>query len=364
MAMKKLSTRLAFIVPLLLLFSLSLYATEVSKEYHHEMVPVKGTTLTIINKYGDVVTETWDRNQIVIDVKVKVEHPSGERASRILEMISIEFTEAEGNLRAETIFNRDFSREFSSWRWRGSGQTFSISYKVSMPAWISLDLTNMYGKTLIDELSGHVRVNVKYGDLAIGRLTRGESRPLNSINIAYGKLNVDELGWAEINARYANAITIGKARALLIDSRYSKISVSELSSLVADCRYDGYNIGKANNIVVTGGYTDFRFGKVNMKLEADTRYGNLTVDQIPAQFEDVSLKSSYSHVRLAIARDACYRLDARSSYGSINMSDSQFDAERRIIGSNSSELSGRVGSCSSPVSRVSIRASYGSVRLN
>ena len=145
-------------------------------------------------------------------------------------MITVKFTETGGNLTAETVFND----EFSSINWKGGTNTFSINYNIKMPAYINLDVTNKYGNTVIDEVSGLTNLTVKYGDLTVHKLTRGNVKPLNSLDVAYGKASVDELGWAEINARYCGQFSIDRATALLVDSRYSKISVGEVSSLVAD----------------------------------------------------------------------------------------------------------------------------------
>jgi hypothetical protein len=133
---------------------------------------------------------------------------------------------------------------------------------------------------------------------------------------------------------------------------------------VADSKYDGYNIGAANNIVVMGGYTDLRFKRVNKKLEVETKYGNLSVDAIPAGFDKITVKAGYCAVRLGIDPSACYRLNASSSYGSVKMDDSRFSPDRRIVGNTSTELAGKVGNCSSPSSEVSINTSYGSVKLD
>jgi hypothetical protein len=104
--MKKLFTnrRVTLLAVLLCTVALSASAEEVKKEFHREMVPGDNSTLTIINKFGTVVTETWDQNNVVIDVTVKVENASAERARKLLDMITVEFTEEGGNLKAETIF--------------------------------------------------------------------------------------------------------------------------------------------------------------------------------------------------------------------------------------------------------------------
>jgi hypothetical protein len=359
--MKKLlfNRRVATLTLLLCAVTLTASATEVKKEFHREKKTTDNTTLKVINKFGTVVTETWDQKNIVIDVTVKVEHPSEEKARRLLEMITVEFTEEGANLTAETIF----SDNFSSTTWKGSNNNFSINYNIKMPAHINLDISNKYGNTVVDEVAGMVTLNSKYGDLSVHKLTRGNSKPLNTLIVAYGKATVDELGWAEINARYCGMFSVERAVALLIDSKYSKVAVEEVSSLVADSKYDGYSIEAANNIVVMGGYTDLRFGKVTRKLEVETKYGNLSVEKIPADFERVTVKAGYCGVKLGIDPSACYMLDASSSYGSIKLDDARFSPEKRIAGSTSTELAGKVGSCSNPSATVKINTSYGSVRL-
>jgi len=359
--MKKLFTnqRVTLFAALLFTVALSASAEEVRKEFHREMIPGDNSTLTVINKFGSVVTETWDKNSVVVDVTVKVENASADKARKLLDMIRVEFTEEGGNLKAETIFSDDFS----SFSWKGSNNNFSINYNIKMPARVNFDVSNKYGNTVIDELSGLVTVNVKYGDLTVDKLTRGNVKPLNTIIVAYGKATVYELGWAEINARYVGMFSIEKATALLVDSKYSKVSVKEVSSLVADSKYDGYSVGAANNIVVLGGYTDLKFERVNKKLDVETKYGNLSVNYVPAGFEKLTVEAGYCAVKLGIDPAACYRLNAKSSYGSIKLDDSQFSADRRIVGNTSTEMAGKVGKCSSPTSEVTIDTSYGSVRL-
>ncbi|MFN2313568.1 MAG: hypothetical protein ABR531_03875 [Bacteroidales bacterium] len=352
--------RVALFAALLCAVTLTASAEEVKKEYQREMVPTDNTTLKVINKFGAVVTETWDQNKIVVSVTVRVEHPSADRARKLLDMITVEFTEEGGNLTAETVFSSDFS----STSWKGTNNNFSINYNIKMPASINLDIVNKYGNTVVDKVSGLTRLNVKYGDLTVNKLSRGNVKPLNSLVIAYGKATVEELGWAEINARYCGMFRVQRATALLVDSRYSKISVEEVSSLVADSKYDGYTIGNATNIVLNGGYTDLNFKRVNKKLEVETKYGNLAVERIPAGFEMITVKAGYCAVRLGIDPAACYMLDASTSYGSLKIDDAEFSPDRRIIGNTSSEMAGKVGKCSNPTSTVKVNTSYGSVRLD
>ena len=339
--------------------TLTANAEELKKEFHREMVPTETTTLTVNNKFGDVITETWAENNIIIDVVVTVEHPSAEKAKKLLDMIDVKFTEADGNLTAETLFNDDFSNT----HWGGDNNKFSIDYKVRMPAKINLTVDNKYGNSDIDMVAGLASLTVKYGNLTVHKLTRGNVKPLNNLAVAYGKATIGDVSWAEINSRYCGQFSIDKATALLVDSKYSKLTIGEISSLVCESKYDGYSVTKANNIMMTSGYTNLNFGTVSKKVEVDTRYGNLTVDRVPEGFESVSVKAAYCAVKLGIDPSACYSLEAKSSYGNVKLDDSNFSPDKRIVGNTSTELAGQVGKCSNPASKVEVSASYGSVKL-
>jgi hypothetical protein len=83
--------------------SFSLGAQEVSKEYHKEFKADKSTTLDISNRYGDVVITAWDKDQVVIDVRVTVSHPDKVKAEKFLGMIDVQFSEGTNLITAKTV---------------------------------------------------------------------------------------------------------------------------------------------------------------------------------------------------------------------------------------------------------------------
>jgi hypothetical protein len=341
------------------LISAGLFAQEVSKEFHKEYTAGPSTTLDISNRYGNVVVETSDQNQVTIDVKVTVELPSRERAQKLLEYIDVQFSEEGSLIKAKTVIDDKFN--FSGW---GSGsKRFSINYKVKMPSGINFNLTNRYGNSELEEIKGLVNLDIKYGDLTADNLSRGNDKPLNSLSLAYGKADIASAGWLDATIRYAGSFVINKCQALLLDSKYSKIQIEDISSVVAETKYDKLEIENINNLVLNAGYTDINVGELAKKLKFEGGYGSLTVDRIPAGFELIETDSRYIGVRLGIESGASYELDARTSYGDLKFDESNFQHQRRIVENNSSETSGIVGKESSPESKVKVTASYGSVKL-
>ncbi len=343
----------------LLLVTLTLSGQEVTKQFHKEFNSIPGTTLDLSNKYGDITIQSWNQDQIVVDVKITVEMPDKQRAEKLLNYIEIQFSEAEKLVSAKTIFDDKFN--FSGW---GAGsRRFSVVYNVKMPAGNNLKLSNRYGDTDIDELNGLVDLDIKYGNLVAGKLTRENEKPLSRLTISYGKASIEEAGWLDIIVRYSPVVKISKSQALLLDSKYSKIQLGETSSLVGDSKYDNVRIESISNLVLENGYAEVNIGSLTNKLDFKGSYGSLTIESIPAGFESINVETRYTGIRLGIEETASYRLDAKVSYGGLKINEGNFKYQKRIVENNSNETTGIIGKEENPASVVNIESSYGSVKL-
>ena len=343
----------------LFLISFTLSAQEITKEFHKEYTAGANTTLEISNRYGDVVIQSWDKDQVVIDVKVTVEIPNKERAQKLLDYIDVRFSEGENLISAKTVIDDKFN--FTGWG--GESRRFSIDYNIKMPVGTALTLANKYGNTDLDELHGLVNLDIRYGNLTAGKLTRGNVKPLSRLNLAYGKGTIDEAGWLDLIVRYVGSMDITKSQALLLDSKYSKLSLGETSSVVGESKYDNIRIENINNLVLENGYTETNIGVLTKKLNYNGSYGSFSIDRVPAGFESIDIETHYMGVRLGIEESANYKLEAKVSYGGLKYNEDNFKNQRRIVENNSNEVTGIVGKEESPSARVNIVASYGSVKL-
>jgi hypothetical protein len=346
-----------FIFLSLFLVSSSLFAQEVSKEYHKEFT-AGSKSLEINNKYGDVTIESWDKDQIIIDVKVKVEMSSQEKAQKYLDQIDVQFNEGANVISAKTVLDDKFN--FSGW---GDHKKFSIDYTVKMPVGTDLTLFNKYGNSEINELHGLLNIDIKYGNINAGKLTRGNVKPLNNINLAYGKGSIDEAGWLDLTERYVGSMEITKSQAILLDSKYSKLQLGEASSMVGESKYDNIRIDNIKNLDLENGYTEVNIGELAKKLNYNGSYGSFSIDRIPEGFESLDVETRYMGVKLGIDESASYRLDAKVSYGGLKYNEDKFKNQRRIIENNSHEVSGIIGDNENTTSKVNVLSSYGTVKL-
>ncbi|MDQ1297229.1 MAG: hypothetical protein QG611_1209, partial [Bacteroidota bacterium] len=193
----------------LFLFSFALSAQEeLTKEFHKEYTAKQGSKLELNNRYGNIVVQTSETDQVVIDVKVKVKYPNRERAEKLMNYIDVEFTEETDLISAKT----NIDDKFSFTGWSSDSRKFSIDYFVKMPVWLDLELVNRYGNTELDDLGGNVDLDVKYGNITASKLTRGNEKPLSNVNISYGNCSIEEAGWLEITARYCGNLSVTKSQ--------------------------------------------------------------------------------------------------------------------------------------------------------
>ncbi|HBE43712.1 MAG TPA: hypothetical protein DDW27_21470 [Bacteroidales bacterium] len=333
---------------------------ELKKEYSKKYTVTPSMRLDLNNRYGDIDIQTSETDRIVIDVKVTLRHPNRERAERFLSYIDVEFREESDRISVKTVFDDKFS--FSGWS--GDSRRFSIDYNVKMPEEMNLALTNRYGNTVLDDLAGQVSADIKYGNLTASKLSRGNEKPINNINLAYGKGSVEEAGWLNAVLRYCGNFTIQKSQALLLDSRYSKVQIGTTSSVVGDTKYDNLRIDKINNLVLESGYTDINIGTLTKKLNFDVAYGSFSVDRVPEGFESIEVESRYTGVRLGIDESASYKLKGKVSYGGLKFNENNYRNIKRIVENTSTTVEGIIGNEESPAAYVTIDSSYGTIRLN
>ncbi len=359
--MKKSVYKTGFVLVLaVLLGTIRLDAQELNKEFHKEFTYSQGKMLDLSNKYGDVIIETSESDKVIIDVKVTMRYPNKDKAEKLLSYIEVEFAETGNTFSAKTVIDDKFS--FTGWG--GDSRRFSIDYNVKMPEKMDLTLANRYGNTELDDLSGLVSVDVRYGNLTASKLARGNEKPINKISLSYGKGSVQEAGWIDAVIRYSGNFTVSKSQAILLDSRYSTVEIGTASSVVAETKYDKLRINDINNLVLDAGYADINIASLSKKLVFEGGYGSFNIDRINSGFESIEVESKYMGVNLGIDPSANYNLDAKVSYGGLRFDEENFQHRRHIVQNNSTETSGVVGKNETPSASVKILASYGTVRLN
>ncbi len=346
---------------LFLLASLPVFAGvhELSETIEKQYKANQETNLALDNKYGNIDVFNWTKDEIYIKVTIEVESHSEESARRMLDDIDVEFSREGSDIRVTTVFADNFMGG-GIFNIFGNKGEFDIHYEVNIPESIDLAVHNKYGDVFVNRLAGHALFDVKYGNLRVNTLTRGNEKPHNEINLAYSNGKVKSCEWGRLDIKYSE-VEIQKSKALIIYSRYSELSLEEGSSAVIDAKYDEYTLGHFSNLVGEAAYTEFEIEKITKSLDLDIKYTDVEVEKVPAGFEKIKIDSQYGDVEIGIAQGAGYSLFAELDYCDIDYPHT--GAVNHVEEGSSTEISGIVGNDKNPSSKVFIESKYGDVDL-
>ncbi|PLX22386.1 MAG: hypothetical protein C0597_02605 [Marinilabiliales bacterium] len=264
------SALLLITVQLLVITSAFALSEEFSKNLHKEFNTDANTLLLIQNKFGDVDINNWEKDKVTIDVIITVDHKNEARAKELIDYIEVKFSQTGNTIEAITEIDDKFSK-WNTFTFNDNNKEFSIDYKVYMPKKIKIDIENRYGSVFINEIEGHAKIAVKYGNLKINKITRGNVKPLSEVYLAYSNGTIEESNWLNLTLKYSK-LEIEETKALIAVTKYSKLYVDKASSIVCESKYDEYRLGKITNFVASSAYTGFDINEIYKKLEFDNRY--------------------------------------------------------------------------------------------
>lgn len=337
------------------------------------------------NRYGEIRVETWNRDEVKIDVQVRVSADDQEDADKTFDRIRIDFSSSGNSAAAVTSIGDQRSKGSGSWLrdiingdwgWNsGSSNDFRVMYTVKMPAAADLTTSAKYCDVELPDLSGNTNLSVGYGDLYAGDL----SGKRNDVSVSYGSARINSLaGSSEIRLRYSKG-SINEAGDLRYDGRYSDFRLGTVGDLNLDIGYEDLEIESARTIrmdgnycdvevdrverlIVDGNYNQWSVSLVEKELEVEASYGDFDVDRLATGFERVYMRTSYIDVELDVDSDAGYEMDLRTRYGDIVYNRDRAQNVSSDRNGSSQSVTGKIIGKGS--GKIDVSTSYGDIEIN
>jgi hypothetical protein len=329
---------------------------EIVVEYDETYTDIKGKQLILSNKYGKIDVYDWDKNEIKVHVEVITSAANRSKAEEIQKKIIIEFETDANTISVKTELD-DMGRDV--WDLIGNKYSFEINYKINMPANTPLDLSNKYGAVFINNLTSTSSIAVKYGSLKANKIIHGKEKPYTQIILGYSKANIEVCQWLKIYAKYSE-LDIVDSKALIMETKYSDFEIERATSIVTEAKYDDYKIGVIDNLVTETAYSDYKISKLNNKLVADSRYTDVYIKKIDADFKSINVVNKYGDYKLFIDENASYKIKAMAEYSDIDVPET--GTIRIKKDGNEKRVSGFYGSENTD-SQIVIDTKYGDFKL-
>lgn len=328
--------------------------------------------VSISNRHGEVNINTWEKEQVKIEITITVDERSEDKAREMFERINVDFSNGKNHVQAKT----EIESKSSSWWWGSSennNNDYTIDYEVYMPKSNSLDLENKYGNAYVASLDNEAMVQIKYGNLRMeeigGRL---------DLTLGYGNGTVVKSKDADVKVSYGN-IRIKNADDVIMESKYSKVYIDHAGDINSTSKYDTYELGdikdfknqgkydhieivSAESIRASAKYSDFKVERIIHSADFDLAYGNVVVESLAKNFTEVQLLGRYTQFKIHVQDGANYKLDAVTKYAGVGYPDKMDVVYEKEKGS-SVEVEGYMGGNKNTVQVIKARLDYGGIKV-
>jgi len=326
-------------------------ASQVHGEEYNKIISEKydvksGALLKIDNRFGDVVCNNWDKMTIEIEVIITVHSSSQEKANKVFDKIRVSLNGNDTKVEGVTSIDE----------MKGNNK-FSVDYTINMPSDLNVDLSNKYGMLLVEEVDGSSKIDLKYGDLEIGRLSGTD----NQVWAKYGNADIEYIKQGKVDVKYAD-LDIDGASSLEIDSKYNDISIDHIDHVVMNTGYDDINIDHIKTIEAEAKFSVFDIDHLEESLDIEMEYGGCQVDEVSKGFSSITVLAQYTGVEIGFEEGAGYQVSVDVSYSGFDYP-SNASITKKKHSHTSALYEGYVGSNSNASSKVMIKARHGGVEL-
>lgn len=188
------------------------------KKTYSKSYPLTGSDkVSLRNQFGEMKINTWDKNEVKVDVTIVAEAGTDERAQRLLDAIQIEDSKDGGTV----FFKTKIGNNNSGNRGKGEKQSFNIDYVVYLPSGNKLDARNEFGPMTIGDYKGKVYLESKFGSLTTGNLT-GDA----DVNVEFGKATIGSVSNGEVTIKFSKGLVQKLTGDVKANFEYSGVKVS------------------------------------------------------------------------------------------------------------------------------------------
>ena len=254
-----------FITGLLLTIHVCCWSTtdpvvEKRKSYSKSYAVSNNDRIKLENSFGEMKFNTWDKNEIKVDVTIIAKSATAEKAQEILDNIRIEDGKNGDGVYFKTkADNINTNNKKGKQDYKEEGM--EINYAVYLPANNPLDASNSFGAMVIGDYKGEVSLQSKFGSLTAGKLSNAKQ-----VHVEFGKANIEWVNNGKVTIKFSKA-TLGKFS-------------GDVSSVFEFCE------------------------AVNIKLDNS--------------ISQLNVKSSYSTVEINLGKDISADFDIKTNFGDVD----------------------------------------------
>jgi DUF4097 and DUF4098 domain-containing protein YvlB len=282
-----------------------IFAKEFTKEYHEQFPVSKGMTLNLKSGDGDVTIESWDKDEVQVDIVYRADHQGRSESERSFE---VDF-----DLTSRTLHIIGEERTGSRYGIT-SRHIYQYTYDIKAPAYLMLDADGDDGNMKISGWRSDIECTLDDGDLVLKDIECAETY----LKIADGDLTIEN-----IKSDIAIWADDGDVDISGIEAERCQLEIKDGSCVIDDA---------------TGSYKirfddgDVKLSRVNANMiDVRGKDGRIELDLINSVNPDIILQTDDGPIRLRLNPDISAELSIETDDGdfSINLSNESRAREKK-----------------------------------
>ncbi len=325
----------------------------------------KKASLEIDNKYGQVIVNTWQKDSIVIRIKVTAYAKDKDASDKLLDRVEFDFNKAGEFLIAKTVtdrskgFFKDMWEEVSSYSrgLLGNKSKITVNYEVYAPKYANINISNKFGDVYLDNFKGDVKIELANGNLKTDEVSGG----LN-LDLSFGRANINTINNGILILRSAE-VEIEKANNIDLTSSSSTLVVSKLILLKMESRNDKLRMDSLQVLRGNSSFTKINVKSLARTVFADMNYGELNIELVKPGFRDIELLGKSTDFSLLFNENTLIDIDLVGKESDMVLSNGNYEKTIYKDDDKLTKVKGTMGQGKEKSGTVNIHTNGGKLAL-
>lgn len=323
-------------------------------------------SLELINKYGDIIIHTWDKDSVRAEVTITAHGKKDSGLRKMLDRVDIEMRQTGSYIRLESELDRSsgsisefFKNIGDQSRTLLSKNKLEVNWVIYLPERAEVILENKFGDIFMEAVHGKSRIDLAHGNIRSNGL-HGYSR----LTLSYGEADIDYIKEAYLEGKVYE-VFINKADYLTISGSSSEYSMKEVKTLKMDSRNDDIRINTLYSLTGTSSFSKISIKHLRQQVDANLKYGELSIDLVQKGFSKLVIKAQSTDVSLHMDDQAGYIYDITAEEDRLTLPRNMQEESRDYPEDKNKyvHITGKGGPAHNSPSRIRIDAEGGSLDL-
>ncbi len=355
----------------ILFFGLSLCAfsgekddTKLSKTVTKSFAVPPNGNVRIVNKYGNVVINTWNEDSVKAEIKITVWGKNDKNVEKLMRRVDFDFIQSTRYLELITVLDR--SSGFFAEVWNNIGDysktllnqnKLKIEYIVYIPEHLDLEIDNKFGDIYFQEYKGKLRITLAHGNIRATKFSELD------LDLSFGNADIKSIrdGIFHLKGTECFFPSIGNGQ---VASSSSEIRIGEISFLKMSSKSDRkFIVEKADEIQGSSNFSKIEIGQVSDDARIEMNYGELQIGPIESGFNSIDITGKNTPISIEFHKGVSFDLEVQGKEDRITLPNQEkLEKSYQNDNDNLVTFTGRVGSSSNQGS-VKIISGNGDIKI-